>query len=273
MSRFSLLYGSQGEPSADSARMRRRLAAAVSGNLNDTQSTRLGELVKRELGVPVDYQYGYAWERFLPKCELRDALDLVTLLYRLLNDEWLEERKARQWLFEVRRIFAEENVQYSVDEDGIVHFRVDEEFERARLASLAVLGEPRYANVAAAFERTYRELDRTPPDGKEAIRAIFTAAEGLFRLMFPKAPRLGSAEVDAHLRPFLEQRYAGQTPALLAAQKMAGGFKEWVTGAHFYRHEQGQEDVVQPPLGLAIATVGTGAAYLRWLAELDRAAV
>jgi hypothetical protein len=194
----------------------------------------------------------------------------VTLLRGFLVHRERDPITAEYWIEQVARIFKEENVQYRVDEVGVVHFAVDEEFERARLASLAVLKPPRYANVLAAYERTYRELDKIPPDGKEAIRATFSALEGLFKLMFERANRLGSDEVQTYLRPYLEQRYAGQTPALLVAQKLAGGLKEWVTGAHQYRHEQGQEEVVQPPLGLAIATVGAGAAYLRWLAELDQ---
>ncbi len=177
------------------------------------------------------------------------------------------------WLAQVGRIFQEENVYYRVDTDGVVHFAVDEEFERARLASLAVLLASRYANVLFAYERTYHELDKTPPDGKEAIRATFSALEGLFKLMFDKAIRLGSKEIDAYLKPYVGQRYAGQTAALHAAQKLVGAFKEWVTGAHFYRHEQGQQEVAQPPLGLAIATVGAGAAFLRWLAELDQGTI
>ena len=130
MTRFSLLYGSQGEPAPDSVRMRRRLAAAIVGNVDSDRSTRLSDLVTRELGVRVDYQYGPAWEKFIPNCELRDALDLISLLYHLLNREQ-RFKQAKQWLAEVRRIFAEENVQYTVDEDGVVHFRIDEEFERA----------------------------------------------------------------------------------------------------------------------------------------------
>jgi len=268
MSRFSLLYGSRGEPAADSQRMRRRLYAAFQNQVIDKDNLAL--LVASELGVEVPY-FGYErnWEKFFLKSELRDALDFITILYNSLN----YENFRLAWLAQVGRIFKEENVYYRVDEAGIVHFAVDEEFERARLASLAVLQAPRYANVLVAYERTYRELDKTPPDGKEAIRATFSALEGLFKLMFDKAIRLGSKEVDTYLKPYIDQHYAGQTAALHAAQKLVGAFKEWVTGAHYYRHEQGQEKVVQPPLGLAIATAGAGAAFLRWLAELDQGTI
>lgn len=275
MSRFSLLYGSRGEPVADSPRMRRRLASLF-GELRESAgstSAELAGLVQRELGVAVRYAgYGYSWDEFFVQSELRDVLDLVSVFHDYLKSKH-QTRSASWWITEVRRIFSEENVYYRVDDEGDVHFSVDEEFERARQASLAVLQPSRYANVLAAFERAYRELDKTPPDGKEAIRATFSALEGLFKLMFDKAIRLGSKEVDTYLKPYVDQHYAEQTAALHAAQKLVGAFKEWVTGAHYYRHEQGQEEVVQPPLGLAIATVGAGAAFLRWLAELDQGTI
>jgi hypothetical protein len=212
---------------------------------------------------------GLHWDSFFTDCELRDLLDSITLIHdSILATEGI--RSAIAWRGLIARIFREENVRYQIDDDGIVHFSVDEEFERARLASLSVLQEPRYQNVRALFERVYLELDKVPPDGKEAIRATFAALEGLFRIMFDRANRLGSDEIQTYLQPYLERKYAGQMPALNASQKMARSFKEWVTGAHFYRHEQGQEEVVQPPIELAIATVSSGAAYLRWLAELDR---
>jgi hypothetical protein len=39
--------------------------------------------------------------------------------------------------------------------------------------------------------------------------------------------------------------------------------------AHFYRHEAGHEEPVQPPLTLAVQMVSHGATFLRWLAEMD----
>ncbi len=50
---------------------------------------------------------------------------------------------------------------------------------------------------------------------------------------------------------------------------MLTSFKDWVDAAHFYRHEEGAEEVAQPPLQLAIYIVSSGTTHLRWLAELD----
>ena len=53
-------------------------------------------------------------------------------------------------------------------------------------------------------------------------------------------------------------------------RRIRRGGKDWVDAAHFFRQEQGMADeVAQPPLGLAVHIFSTGAAHLRWLAELD----
>jgi hypothetical protein len=54
-----------------------------------------------------------------------------------------------------------------------------------------------------------------------------------------------------------------------SASKLAASVGEWVDACHFYRHEAGNEDVVQPPLTLAVNLVSVGASYIRWLAEVD----
>jgi hypothetical protein len=176
---------------------------------------------------------------------------------------------ANQWITEASRIFLEENVRYKIDSSGGVHFSIDEEFERARGASIAALQGPRYSNVLNAFEQAYTELTAVPPDGKGAIRAAFSAAEGLFRLMFPSSPRLTAGEIDKHLGPYLQSAFATDATALGATSKLLASFKDWVDSAHFYRHEPGKEEIAQPPLTLAINLVSLGASYIRWLAEMD----
>jgi len=63
-------------------------------------------------------------------------------------------------------------------------------------------------------------------------------------------------------------RGAKSCPA--ASIKLYNAFKEWVVGAHSYWHEHGHKEVVQPPLELVVTNVATGAAFIRWLAELKR---
>jgi hypothetical protein len=262
--RFSHVYLERGEPAQDSRRMRRRLASVVWSWSDDSRQA-LAKLVTRELGVAVPYNVGYNWWEFFDNCEIRDVLDLVTVAFRQLFFG-----RGGNWLGEVQRIFAEENVHYRVDNQGGVHFYLDEQFAGNRAATIAALQSARYANVLHSFEGGLAALSQVPPDGKGAIRATFAAVEGLFRLIFPKAPRLGAKESEA-LRPLLQAAHAGDNVAQSASGKLLTSFKEWIDAAHLYRHEQGKEEVAQPPLTLAVYLTSTGASHLRWLAELDAA--
>jgi hypothetical protein len=177
---------------------------------------------------------------------------------------------AKRWLENVRRIFAEENLHYSFDDAGGGHFSYDKEFNFSVAAAIAALGLPRYENARQEFDDGRAKLAQVPPDGKGGIRSTFTAAEGIFKLMFPSAPRLTAKEAE-QLKPILQKVYAGDTPALGASKKMLESLKEWVDAAHFYRHEAGSESIAQPPLNLAVHLVSVGAANVRWLIELDQA--
>lgn len=155
-----------------------------------------------------------------------------------------------------------------MDEQGGVHFRPDKEFAHNRAAAVAALQSSRYANALDAFERGMAALASVPPDGKGAVRYVFGAVETLFRLMVPRAPRLGATELDG-LAPLLQHKYTADETARRASAKMLSSLKDWVDAAHLYRHEQGAEEVAQPPLEIAVYIVSTGASHLRWLAELD----
>lgn len=269
--RFSHLYVERGEPIPDGQRMRLRLGESC------PHENGLSDYLRRELGVVVRPRTaGYGGNcgvdiSFFRDEALNDVLDTVTLVRRFLMGEG-RAVAARAWVATVRRVFEEENVGYRIDDEGGVHFFVDQAFEAHRLATLASLNGPRYANTLAEFERAFRALDQIPPDGKLAVRSIFTALEALFRLMFPNAPRLGAREVTDHLTPFIARAYGNDLTAHRSANKLAASFREWVDGAHFYRHEQGQEEPAQPPETLAVQLVDQGTAFLRWLAELDATA-
>ena len=249
--------------------MRRRMASLVWDfrDLSDFSS-----VVSRELGVDVPYSSMVSdWTTFFRDCELQDVLDLVTVGYRYLEDKKAtglkESNPSTRWCSEAQRIFAEENVHYRVDEKGGVHFHFDAEFSSNQAATIAALQSSRYANVAAEFDGAMVALSKAPPDGKSAIRGTFSAAEGLFRLMFPKSPRLTAQEAQK-LEPLLQMTYANSV-ASGAAMKVLSAFKDWIDAAHFYRHEAGHEDPVQPPLTLSVQIVSVGATFIRWLAELD----
>jgi hypothetical protein len=136
-------------------------------------------------------------------------------------------------------------------------------------AAISALQPQRYANSLDAFEKGLATLRDASPDGKGGIRGTFTAIEGLLALMFPEVQRLASGEVP-RLRPSIERAYPGDRRAQEAGKEMLRSLADWIDAAHHYRHEEGKPDTIaQPPLTLALYLVSTGAAHLRWLAELD----
>jgi hypothetical protein len=88
------------------------------------------------------------------------------------------------------------------------------------------------------------------------------------KLMFEKSTRLTAKEAGK-LEPLLQRAHATDKVATGAAVKLLSAFKDWIDAAHFYRHEAGQQEPVQPPLTLAVQMVSVGASFIRWLAELD----
>lgn len=227
-------------------------------------------MMNRELGTSLTHVgsrlEGY-WPPVFQQIELRDVLDSVTLVHRFLVRD-----KGQQVRFnaEAKRIFAEEHVRYRIDEKGGVHFALDVDFERTRVSTIAELGSDRFKGVRSLFEDAYLALDQTPPDGKAGIRHAFFAVESLFRLIFSDAHQLSGGEVKKHLGPLIDKLYHDQKPAIHLAHKQLGSLREWIDGAHFYRHEPGTEEPAQPPLDLAIYTISQAGGHLRWLAVIDR---
>jgi len=274
--RFSHVYLKDSELLSDSPRMRRRIASAIRSTIDHlTYNAKydFSSYLQAELGIRYDPLNKMVWgnaDAFL-NIELRDVLDAITVVFRGIRGRF-GGRNPDLFLKEVRRIFAEEQVRYTVDEEGGVHFSVDTEFERMRAATVAVLGSTRFENVRASFDRAFAYLDQTPPDAKSAVRSAFAAAEGLFRLMFQDAHQLSQGEVNKHLKPLVDQLYNSQKPANHFAQKQVASFIDWIDAAHFYRHEPGTEEPAQPPLELAINFLSSAGGYVRWLAQLDKMA-
>jgi hypothetical protein len=264
--RFSQTY-LRGPPTQDSMRMRRRLSELLkkSGVKSD-----LIEYLRGELGIEqAIYTYTDLYE--LPKkISVADVLDLITLVGRHFRIADASGAAAGRWRDEAQRILQEENLHYRLDEQAGVHFSYDQQFNDS-VAAIAALQGARYRAVLAEFEKGMDALAETPPDGKLAIRQTFGAVESLFRLMFPRAARMSVTDIRQHLEPHLQRAYASNAVSKSAASKMHNSFKEWVDGAHFYRHEAGHEEPVQPPLDLTVLIVSQGASFLRWLADLDAA--
>jgi hypothetical protein len=276
--RFTHVYLEKGKPTEDSERMRRRLASLIDSiDAFRQDPEQLSQRAERKLGIATPWTENRPWRDFLAKWDLTDVLDLVTIGYGLLVEKTrgdyygtLRHRNyVEEWIEGVREILQEENVHYTVDAIGGVHFLYDAQFAEERAATIASLQGERYANARHAFDGAMEAFSKAPPDGKSAIRDVFSAAENVFKLITSK-DRLGDKEAD-DLGPIIDRLYAADDTARHSARKMLSSLKDWVNAAHFYRHEPGTQDVAQPPLPLAVYLVSTGASHLRWLAEIDNA--
>jgi hypothetical protein len=268
--RFSQAYLTGGEALSDSKRARLRVARLL-GVLFDRESTdhafALNKFMERVLGVHIERAGSgsqYNAENFIERCELRDFLDLISVVLRFLASK---DRipQANRWLDECQRIFAEEKLRYTIDHAGGVRFSADAQFEEVVQATIQHLDQVQLRGALDSFNKSLKAMSEVPPDGKVAI---VDAVEIVFKTLCAGPPRVGSTEITTHLLPKLDAEYANDPIAKEAAKKLARSMGEWVNGAHFYRHGQPGPEPVQPPLELATAFVSEGISFLRWLAGL-----
>lgn len=275
--RFSRLYMQLGPHASDSARARARLGRFLWDIHNEVPSpsfnflTTVANSIHRELGVEVEYKYAsYDVPGFLAKCELRDFLDAITLVYQVVAGSQWTKGNASDYLGFIGRVFTEENLSYRVDARGVVHFRVDQEYESNVASAIAVLEDRRFAAAKSEFEHAREDMNKPTPDAIDATRALFAAAESVFKILTASNASLDAGEVKKTLGPFVDRCMSGRdTIAKGAAATLAVGFADWVNACHPYRHGHNQPDAPAPPLELAIAFMSIGAGYVRWLATLD----
>ncbi|MCC7168076.1 MAG: hypothetical protein IT565_10960 [Rhodospirillales bacterium] len=255
--------------------MRMRVYALFSELGLENYQRNIHNIILSKMGIEIPdvgaSYVSYDYKRFFCECELIDFLDILTVIFKHLEETRVTSI-SEMWANRIQQIFSEENVSYTTDDLCGIHLAVDNEFEHNKSSTIRSLRSSRYSGVLAAFEKAHTALDQVPPDGKLAIHQAFEAVEILFRLMFPSAPRLAASDATTRLTPLVQSQLAADATALRSTQKILNSFCDWVEGAHFYRHGQGEEEPVQPPLSLAILMVSTAASYLRWLAEIDETA-
>lgn len=265
--RFSLNYIARGEPGADSGRARLR-AYRLFETLSVYPRTVSVQDIEGALGISVPYRgAGYDLKTFFSTIDLQDFLDLVTVVTRRIAANGMPTRR---WLEGMRLIFREENLRYTVDERGGVHFAIDGEFERNQASAIAALAAERYRAALTHLEAAHSNLDAVPPNGREAIRRTFDCVETIFKLMFPGESRLDAVAVTKKLRPCLGRQTDSDHEAHAAGQ-LAEALSKWITSAHQFRHAQADEHPTQPTLATTVLSVSMGASFARWLAELDQA--
>src|SRR5215831_9712584 len=136
--RFSALYQRRADRAPDSDRARHRVGALFRETVFSNCAAPLATFVGRELGLPVPGagRRSSDWNQFLGECKTRDFLDAVTLVYRYLY--WhVDDGTASWWRDVVRRIFADENLAYQIDDVGGIHPAVDQEFQNNKASVLA----------------------------------------------------------------------------------------------------------------------------------------
>src|SRR5262252_5791409 len=221
--RYSRLYVQPGDPARDSGRARHRIGALFGETVFKYQIEPLAGHLGRELGVPVPGEGKHLsnWRDFFRHCSTPDLFDTITVVYRHLF--WhVGDEIASWWRDAVRQVFVEENLAYEIDDVGGVHPRIDREFQRNVATAIAGLQSPRYHGVREQLESASKYLSADPANYRQAWRAMLSAVEGLFELMFPYV-RLTTEEIERRLRPVVQSAYEGDATAQQAAQKLLTG--------------------------------------------------
>lgn len=247
--------------------MRHRLAETLSDWLDQGISPRfaLSRQIEKELGIDVPSNFsGYQPQEVLRRADLRDVLDAITLTYRVLAASPAPER-AKVWQRTVARVFAEENVGYTVDASCGVHYSVDEQFERSRAATVALLGHPDLRAALTAYDDAHRHMDAQPQDTKAAVRSMFEAVEIAARRLCPESRSLNKWLAENTLKERCLALLPGEQTEQRVWATVFDSLAEWVDGLHNYRHGQGVAEPVAPSPALAVEALSSGATYLRVL--------
>ncbi len=273
---FTHVYCERGTPLSDHKLARHRLGGYCDNNFNDHVYD-IKKSLKHEIGLSVPFSVNnWSLEKYFEQIDVKYVLSSITVVYRTLTqcakvwkggDRYLSPL-AEGWLVFVARVFKEENMCYRVDEKGGVHYLVDAEFERNHNSTLRCLENPKYAAVKGAFEESYHYLISTPQDTKSAVRAVFEALEILSKLMV-ETKNLNKWLVENTLKEVALKNYAADEVAQKCVAGMFDGFALWVDTMHNYRHGQGTAEPIAPPLDFTVYALSTGAAFLRWLVDID----
>ena len=276
MNRYSQLYERGETLAGDSQRMRKRFLIAIEEYFpGSSKQLELAHTVERECGIDIIRGCPkYAdWNGLLRHGELRDVFDTLSFAFEIVPDVVQTERfrvANRKAGFRdlCSRIFDEEMVAYSMDENAIVHPKVDEAFEVARRSLIAGLSRDGFGAAREHLEAVDRALLQTPSDGRAAIRSIFDVVENIFKQRFPGVTHVNSTTLKSNLRSDIEAKFVSDKLELLAALKLFEGLVSWVNAVHFYRHEAGQPQPNQPSEMTTLAIVSQGYSQARWLLEI-----
>lgn len=281
--RYSHLYISRGEPAKDSPKVRYRLgllADAVFPAATTTQIQRgynlkkeLTNLIQQEVGVQFRTAKGRSvvesWPLFFKKISIIELLDTLTIIISPHYEIRFSDESRHRFRDEATRILREENLAFTIDEQGGIHPLVDTAFTQATNATIVGLAGTRYNATLQMVEKIDGYLLQEPSNYVAAIRSVFGACENLFKLMYG-GPRLDAKSATEKLTTTQQRLYEGYPTMQRSSAKLLYGFKEWIDAAHFYRHEEGDTEPGQPESEIALLLISEGLSYVRWLAAIDR---
>ena len=114
--RFSQLYQERPRPESDAPRARVRLSGFV-GEIDYDHHNALERLIHRELGLTFGPYADFPdIESFFTKAKLVDFLDGITVVAQgLARLKYGGTLQRDQWVRNVGRVFAEQNLQYRID--------------------------------------------------------------------------------------------------------------------------------------------------------------
>jgi hypothetical protein len=269
---YSRIYLQPTETVRDGARMRMRVSRAIQQHIpRNRRDTGFGAAVEGELGIEIVSSSAYntpyvSWERLVrQELSISDLLNILTMLWRNVDG-----RGRDNFINNITRIFAEEAIGFSVDEEMGFHPAFDEEFERSRSSIVRILNVERFRHEADFVALSETALLANPLDGRAAIRAVYDAAENLFKRITGKQ-NITNGHVRKELAAVASQGIPQDGKSNVAVNKILNAFEDWAAACHFYRHAPGEAETAQPTEAIAILIVSQGYGFVRWLAELSAA--
>ena len=253
--------------------MRRRLQKVVEDQFTGDNGKDLAQVVEAECGIDV-LKYGawgsFAnWKSLFREGELRDVFDTIRFAFIKTSNYRDQNIVFRN---KCARIMNEEAVGFILDDDAVVHPKVDGAFEVNRQSLLAGLSAENFSAAREHLEQVDMFLLESPMNGRGAIRSLFDVVENIFKQTFIGETHVNSRALTRCLKPILANIYSDNSQELTVAIKLFGGFENWINAVHFYRHEAGKPEPSQPTEETAIALVSQGYGHARWLlAMVDHA--
>ncbi|WP_157374203.1 hypothetical protein [Salipiger sp. CCB-MM3] len=101
------------------------------------------------------------------------------------------------------------------------------------------------------------------------MRAVFDAAEHVFKISFKGSISLNKSAVQQYLKPAVDKSIT-DTTMRRASQKNCDALVDWTDACHNYRHVSPDVEPKMPSEELTVLLVSQGFSYVRWLVDLRR---